>query len=157
MKKLKSSLTEFREEDFRFIYKIGYLSNDASYILNSIKLEVKPMKNLDSLKNLLKMLKNYENGKKSINQFRYTGNESKEISTYNNIMKILLRFSRNESYNEIQNRIESAKNNIEIILEKIENSQNLKVEMNRINEILEFLSFISKCYLNINHKYMHHK
>ncbi len=147
-------MKQFEKEDLPEIFKIGYLSNDASYVLSkALKKDIYKIetKDINSLKEVLILFKNVEKGKKRIRSFKYSGKDSNNISIYWQLIKLIGLFS-NQSFEQIQNEIIEIQNEIKDLIDCLENKIQLN-EANKEGKILKvksFLSILSKNYQNVN-------
>lgn len=146
-------MEQFKKEDLPEIFKIGYLSNDASYVLSKIlktdkqKIEVK---DINSLKDVSILFENVEKGKQRIKSFKYSGKDSNNISIYWQLIKLIF-LSSNQSFEKIQNEIIEIQKELKDLIEYLENKLDLNEvgKEKKILKVRDFLSSLSKNYQNI--------
>ncbi len=147
------NMEQFKKEDLPEIFKIGYLSNDASYVLSKIlktdkqKIEVK---DINSLKDVSILFENVEKGKQRIKSFKYSGKDSNNISIYWQLIKLIF-LSSNQSFEKIQNEIIEIQKELKDLIEYLENKLDLNEvgKEKKILKVRDFLSSLSKNYQNI--------
>lgn len=147
-------MEQFKKEDLPEIFKIGYLSNDASHVLSKVlktdkqKIETQ---DLDSLKDVFTLFKNVEKGKQRIRSFKYSGKDSSNISIYWQLIKLILS-SSNQSFEQIQKEIIEIQKELKDLIEYLENRLDLDEvgKEKKILKVRDFLSLLSKNYQNIN-------
>ncbi len=146
-------MEQFKKEDLPEIFKIGYLSNDASYVLNKILKTDKhniETKDINSLKDVFTLFKNVEKGKERIKSFKYSGKDSIKISIYWQLIKLILS-SSNQSFEQIQKEIIEIQKEIKNLIDYLENNLDLDEvgKEEKILKVRDFLSILSKNYQNI--------
>ena len=153
MKKILN-IEQFKKEDLPEIFKIGYLSNDASYVLSKVLKKDKPQietKDINSLKDIITLFKNVEKGKERIKSFQYRGKDSNNISIYWQLIKLIWFFS-SQSFEQIQGKIIEIQKELEDLIDYLENKLKLNEasKKEKILKVKDFLSILSKNYQNIN-------
>ena len=147
-------MKQFEKEDLPEIFKIGYLSNDASYALSKVlKKDIYKIETeiINSLKDVLSLFKSVEKGKKRIRSYKFSGKDSNNISIYWQLIKLILS-SSNQSFEQIQKEIIEIQKELKDLIDNLEN----KIELNEANKeekilkVKSFLSKLSKNYQNIN-------
>lgn len=151
------NINTFSKSDLPIIFKIGYLSNNGLYTLAKIqnqKSENLTNEDIKNLKNLSELLKKIEKGKSKINEYKYFGEDSKNISIYWKLIKLIYSEFHRESFNQVQEKISEIKDNLDEFIKDIENETKIE-DKKKIYEIKEFLTIISKRYQNVNFHHMH--
>lgn len=147
------NIEQFKKEDLPEIFKIGYLSNDASYVLSKVlktdkqKIEIK---DINSLKDVLIFFENVEKGKQRIKSFKYSGKDSNNISIYWQLIRLIFS-SSNRSFEQIQNEILETQKELKDLIEYLENKLDLEEvgKEKKILKVRDFLFLLSKNYQNI--------
>lgn len=147
------NMEQFKKEDLPEIFKIGYLSNDASYVLSKVlktdKQKIKT-KDINSLKDVSIFFENVEEGKQRIKSFKYSGKDSNNISIYWQLIRLIFS-SSNRSFEQIQNEIVETQKELKDLIEYLENKLDLDEvgKEKKILKVRDFLSLLSKNYQNI--------
>jgi len=146
-------MEQFKKEDLPEIFKIGYLSNDASYVLSKIlktdkqKIEIK---DINSLKDVSILFENVEKGKQRIKSFKYSGKDSNNISIYWQLIRLIFS-SSNRSFEQIKDEIIETQKELKDLIEYLENKLELDEvgKEKKILKVRDFLSLLSNNYQNI--------
>ncbi len=146
-------MEQFKKEDLPEIFKIGFLSNDASYVLSKVlktdKEQIKE-KDINSLKDVSLFFENVEKGKERIKSFKYSGKDSNNISLYWQLIKLIFS-SSNRSFEQIQDEIIDIQNELKDLIKYMESRLNLNEvsKKRKLLKVRDFLSLLSKNYQNI--------
>ncbi len=147
------NIEHFKKEDLPEIFKIGYISNDASYVLSKVlksdKQKIKP-KDINSLKYVSIFFENVEKGKQRIKSFKYSGKDSSNVSIYWQLIKLIFS-SSNRSFKQIQDEIIETQKELKDVINYLENKLDLNGvgKEKKILKVKDFLSLLSKNYQNI--------
>ena len=146
-------MEQFKKEDLPEIFKIGYLSNDASYVLSKVlktdKQKIKT-KDIKSLKDVSIFFENVEKGKQRIKSFKYSGKDSNNISIYWQLIRLIFS-SSNRSFEQIKDEIIETQKELKDLIEYLENKLELDEvgKEKKILKVRDFLSLLSNNYQNI--------
>ena len=150
------NIESFNKEELLEVFKIGYLSNDANYVLSQVlkkeKGEIKPS-DLKSLKEIMTLLENAEKGNQIIKSFNYyRGKDSSNISIFWQLTKLIYIFSK-QPYEDIQKKINEIQRNLSELIDFLENKIDIPtgIRKEKILNIKEFLSLLSENYQRISH------
>ena len=148
------NINTFNKKDLPEVFKIGYLSNDAICVLS--KIINKPKKEIEktdvkALEDILTLFEDVETGKESIEGYLFSGSNSNKVSIYWQLLKLLIVFTQNKSYEQIIEDISKYKEKIQEIVNflnhKLELSEDEKEK--KIENIKSFLSILSNNYQNV--------
>ncbi len=141
------SLINFTKKNELELFEIGYLSNDANYVLSKMLRQHKTIdeKGIHSLKDLLNLFRQAEKGRGRLRSFQYKGKYSRSISLYWLLIKLMWLFST-QSYEQIQEELIEIQRKLKELINYLEN--NIKLDEAsidiKIKRIKKFLSILTK-------------
>lgn len=155
----------FLKEEIPQINEIGDISNNAlAFILkfrNNIEINQLDLKYLT---NLEKLFKNIEEGREKARDYKFNGSDSKKISMYGILLKIMIFYSEENpdvGIESANNKIKNVSNYITEFRKIFENSLNpdtenlyKEIDESEFDKIEEFLTQIVETVKDLNFKFM---